>query len=145
MDTNYIKKYTKRGQSVYACQYVVSFCTKYKRKIFEEDDLEVLEKSFKRTADECNFIIHNMSLEPNRVILVLELSDPKFSVYSAIVKLKNNSREDLINYKRSFKSRIPCIWTREELVTTVGSYSEREIKKFTDLQDNYVESISKHK
>ncbi len=142
---NFSKIYKKVGQSVYSCQYIVAFCTKYKRNIFSIDDIETLENSFTKTAKKYNFIIHKMDISKNGAILTIEIADPDFSPSNAVTKLKKESKDALIAKDASFKSRIPCIWTREEFITTIGTYSEREVNKFIDLQDNYLESINKNK
>lgn len=141
---NYKKNYKKDGDSMYGCQYVVSFCTKYKRYILKEKDFEVLKKSFNETANRYNFNILNMDFVGNQVYLVIDC-DPIFGINNAVIKLKKESKDSLKIADPSFKTRIPCIWTRESFISTVGNVTEKDLRTFTDNQDNYVESINKNK
>ncbi len=142
---NFTKTYKENGKSIYSCQYVISFCTKYKRKIFEEKDIEVLKTSFNSTAKKYGFKIHQMKLSPNVVVLTVELNDQSFGIEEAVIKLKKDSKDLLIKNDSSFKSRIPSIWTRETFISTIGTVQEKELNHFFDIQENYVESISKNK
>lgn len=144
LKTNYKKNYLEDEDSRYGCQYVISFCTKYKRNILKEKDFESLKVSFEETAKRYKFTIHNMEFKPNQVYMVVEC-DPNFGITNVLIKLKKESKDYLRKVDPSFKTRIPCIWTRESFISTVGSVTETDLKNFTEAQDNYVESINKNK
>lgn len=147
LKTNFKKNYKAdkdSGNSRYGCQYVISFCTKYKRNIFKEKDFETLRTSFEKTAQKYDFIIHNMEFKGNQVYMVVECS-PIFGISNAVIKLKKESKDYLREVDPSFKTRIPCIWTRETFISTVGTVTETDLKNFTEIQENYVESINKNK
>lgn len=142
--TKFKKEYIKDGTSRYGCQYLISFCTKYKRNIFEEEDLKALRTSFSKTAEKYGFIIHEMELKENQVTLIVECN-PLYGIQNAVIKLKKESKDYLKEVNPSFKTRIPCIWTRETFISTVGTVSESTINKFVEEQENYIESISRIK
>lgn len=144
LKTNFKKTYKKDGDSLYGCQYVVSFCTKYKRNILKEKDFETLRESFNETAARYDFTVLNMEFHRNEIILVVDC-DPIFGIQNAVIKLKKESKDALKKADPSFKTRIPCIWTREHFISTVGNVTEKDLKNFKDSQDNYVESIRKNK
>ena len=88
LKTNFKKNYKAdkdSGNSRYGCQYVISFCTKYKRNIFKEKDFETLRTSFEKTAQKYDFIIHNMEFKGNQVYMVVECS-PIFGISNAFIK-----------------------------------------------------------
>lgn len=144
LDKNFKKTYIFEENSKYGCQYVVSFCTKYKRNIFKEKDFEVLKNSFVDTSNKHDFLIHNMDISANNVTLVVECS-PTFGIKNVVIKLKKDSKDALRKHDASFRTKIPCIWTREAFISTIGKVSETDIKEFVDAQETYSESISKNK
>ena len=139
---NFKKNFKNFNTSMYGCQYVVSFCTKYKRNILKEKDFETLKTSFLNTAKKYDFIIHNMEIKGNQATLVVEC-DPIFGINEAVIKLKKESKDYLKKVDPSFKTRIPCIWTRESFISTVGKVTDNDLKKFVDFQENYVESMER--
>lgn len=141
---NFRKNYIGNENSRYGCQYLVSFCTKYKRNIFKEKDFVTLRTSFEKTAKAYNFEIRNIEITPNQVYMVIEC-DPNFGIVNAVIKLKKESKDYIRNADPSFKTKIPCIWTRETFISTIGSVTEKELRTFTDIQETYLESINKNK
>lgn len=142
--TNFKKSYIDNEKSRYGCQYLVSFCTKYKRNIFKEKDFVTLKVSFEKTAKEYGFMIKNMEITPNQVYMIIEC-DPNYGIINAIIKLKKESKDYLRKTDPSFKTKIPCIWTRESFISTIGTITEKELTIFTDNQETYIESINKNK
>lgn len=129
----YEKKYNQVNASFYSCQYIVCFCTKYKRKIINDEIKNDLIKIFKEISIEYNFDIIDLNIESNYIILQIDCN-PNFGIYKAVTKLKNISAAK-IKEKHSFlKKRIPSIWTREEFISTIGNITINNINDFIDKQ-----------
>lgn len=136
--SNIKKFYRREADSLYSCQYVVSFFTKYKRNIFTEDDIATLEKSFLDTAEKYNFTILGSEILENQVTLIIDCT-PTFGIENVVIKLKKNSSNALISKDKSFETRIPSIWTRDKFISTVGKVNTSDLDKFEDCQKTYGE------
>lgn len=123
--------------SLYDCKYIVSFCTKYRRKILDtEDAISFLEEVFKEVSNEYNFKILNLKIIENQVTMEIHCN-PTFGINAVITKLKDISATKLKERFPPLTKRVPCIWTRDSFIKTIGSFNEKELEEFLTLQKKY--------
>lgn len=123
--------------SLYQCDYIISFCPKYKRKIFDNKDIiKFLTKTFKNIEKEYNFQIIKLKIEPNQVIMNVRCN-PTFGINKVVTKLKDISAKELKNEFPSLEKRVPCIWTRDTFIQTIGSLDEQALEYFFKIQEKY--------
>lgn len=128
------KIYKREKNSYYSCQYVISFCTKYKRKIISSEMKEDLSTIFYNIATEFDFVIKDLYILENQVILIIDCN-PNFGISKVINKLKNISATKLKEKYPFLESRIPSIWTREEFISTMGNIELKDINIFVNMQN----------
>ena len=130
------KKYLQEGNSLYSCQYIVSFHTKYKRKVLDANKQKFLKNELLKIAKEFDFRLSNIEITNNQVTMKIDCN-PKFGVYTAITKLKNNSAVALKKEYPELEKRIPSIWTRDTFISSIGVVDYQDINKFSELQKKY--------
>ena len=131
------KEYICEKNSLYNCNYFVSFCTIYKRKIIDTNELKLfLENDFNKIAKEYNFSINKIQIKDNQVLMEVSCS-PKLGIDTVITKLKDISAKNLKEAYPSFTKRVPCIWTRNSFIETIGTHDETYLEKFVSLQQKY--------
>lgn len=133
---NVKKEYIKEKGSYYSCQYLVVFCTKYKRRFLGPEIQEFLKKFFYKTADEFDFKICSLNILENQVFLTIDCN-PKFGINKAVTKLKNNSSSVLRKKFPHLEKRVPSIWTRKTFISTMGSVDLEDVNEFLSIQKKY--------
>lgn len=114
-------EYRSTANTVYACQYHVVFCPKYRRKVlvdgvderFEELVPQVLQEAFDGVE------LLEMEVMPDRVHLLLEVP-PQVAVHQVIRRVKGRTSHDLRAEFPWLKTRIPTLWTNSYFVSTAG-------------------------
>ena len=129
-------KFYKDGDSLYSCKYILSFFTKYKRKVLNEDKRIKLKEEIVKISEKYKFIVSDIEITENQITLVVECN-PKFGIYAVINKLKNGTANMLnINYPE-LSSKLPSIWTRSFYLKTVGSNDKEKLDEFMASQKKY--------
>ena len=131
------KNFIYEKNSLYDCKYIISFCTKYKRKILDTNDIQsYLKEIFNNISKEFNFEISNLKILENQVIMEI-YCNPTFGINTVITKLKDISATKLKEKFPSLTKRVPCIWTRDSFIKTIGKFEEDDISEFLSLQKKY--------
>lgn len=130
------KIYRKEGSSLYNCNYIVSFCTKYKRRVLNESMRNSLKEIFDKISKTYDFNLNKISISENQVTLEIECS-PTLGIKTAITKLKNGSATEMKELYPELNSRIPSIWTRDSYIVTTGEFKPTDIDEFLKLQKKY--------
>ena len=88
------KKYNISEHLVYACQYHVIFCPKYRRRVLT-DGIEVrLKEIFNEVKEKYRFEILEMEIMPDHVHLIIDVN-PRFGIMECVRKLKGASSRTL--------------------------------------------------
>ena len=77
--------------------------------------------------------VHSLTIMPDHVHLFLE-SDPRWSVAEITNRLKGFTSHELREEFPSLKSRLPSLWTRSYYAGTVGTVSEKAVKRYIEQQ-----------
>ena len=131
-----MKKITKARTCVYNVNYHIVFCTKYRKKVLNEE----IETRFKElaleVAEEKDFIIHTMEVGELNHIHMFVSAHPKVAP-SYIVKMIKGivGRKLLLEFpeisKQLWKGQL---WSHSFFLETVGSISEDAIKQYIENQ-----------
>ena len=127
------KEYYTEQHLTYSCQYHVVFCTKYRRKVIDDDIKGRLVEVLESTSKEYEFQILDMEISPDCVHLILDCN-PRFGIMNCVTKLKGNSSRILRDEFPQLKSRIPTLWTRNAFISTVGDLSLENINQYIEDQ-----------
>lgn len=126
--------YIRKKGIVYKNQYHIVFCTKYRRKVLDNDEVvNRLKDLLYNIANEKDVIIHTMEIMPDHVHLFIEV-DPRLTVHKVVKDLKGISSRILRSEFPKVKTRIPSLWTRNYFCSTVGRISEDTVMRYIDSQ-----------
>lgn len=127
-------EYRTTSNTVYACQYHVAFCPKYRRKVLVDE----VEARFKELAPlACSEIdgaeIIEMEVMPNHVHLLLEVP-PQVAVGQVVHRIKGRTSRALREEFPQLKRRIPTLWTNSYFCSTVGGAPLSKVQEFIENQ-----------
>lgn len=133
--SNKNKIYKKSNGLVSSCQYHVIFCPKYKRKVLIDEIADRFKEVILALSAEYDFEIMEMDIMPDNVHLLIDCS-PEMGILECIKKIKNTTAKTLKKEFPELKSRLPCLWTRNVFVSSVGEISIESIKMYLEEQIN---------
>lgn len=119
----------------YRCIYKVVFCTRFARKVLNDEMQEYLKQLFFEIADKYNFKIISIYILENQIHLKIDCS-PEFGVSEAIKKLKRESSPQIKDKFPKLKTTLPSIWTRTAFIASLRNEDE-------DVDDNTLLEIMK--
>jgi putative transposase len=131
--SNNKKEYNSDGKLVYSCQYHVIFCTKYRRKILNNEIQNRLKSIINEKQLDYKFQIIEMEILEDHVHLLININ-PKYGIYDIVNHIKGYSSKVLREEYPILKSRLPSLWTRSKFISTVGSVSLEIVKKYIEDQ-----------
>ena len=131
--SNQTKTYRDAGNIRYSCQYHVLFCTKWRRRVLTEKIAAHLRQLIEAGQEEFGYHLYGLDVSSDHVHLLLEIS-PDVSVCGVIGKIKGRTSHVLRETYQELRSRIPTLWTRVNLISSVGNVSLGDIEAFLEEQ-----------
>jgi len=127
-------EYRRTKNTVYACQYHVVFCPKYRPKVL----IDGVDERFKQLAPEAarqiqGVEIVEMEVMPDHVHLLLEVP-PQVSVGTDIRRIKGTTSRVLREEFPWIKKRKPTMWTNSYFCSTVGGAPLDKVKDYIQNQ-----------
>ncbi len=110
-------------------QYHIVWCTKYRRKIIVKDFEEDLKSILISICNDNGWEIIVLETMPDHVHMVLK-SDMRSSPHKIISQLKGRSSFELRQKYEWIKTRLPCLWTRNYYIDSIGNANSETIKKY---------------
>lgn len=132
---NQSKTYRQAGHNVYSCQYHVLFCTKYRRKVMEGPIAEQFKSLVLEKQEEYGYVINSLDVASDHVHMLIEIT-PDESVSNVVTRIKSYTSHVLRNEHQVLRSRIPTLWTRVSMISSVGNLSLSDLEKFIEDQKN---------
>lgn len=129
------KKYRHKNHLVYSCQYHVVFCPKYRRSVLVGKIADRLKELIIEKQAEFEYEVLDMEVMPDHVHLLLDVN-PHTGVYSVVSKIKGYTSKQLREEFPELKKRLPTLWTLSKFISTVGSVSLEDVKKYIEEQKN---------
>lgn len=118
---------------LYACQYHIVWCPKYRRKVLIDGVDVRLKEIIKEVAQEKRCEIIELEVMPDHVHLLISI-DPQFGVQQVIKIMKGRSSRYLRQEFPWLKSRLPTLWTNSYFVATVGGAPLDVVKRYIENQ-----------
>ena len=131
--SNQKKTYLTSGNLIYSCQYHILFCSKWRRKVLTGQIAKHLQTLIEEGQEELGYRLENLDVQPDHVHLLLEIS-PELSVYAVVKKIKAHTSHILRETYQELRSRIPTLWTRVSLFSSVGNVALNDIETFLEEQ-----------
>jgi putative transposase len=130
---NLSKKYKTDRRLIYSCQYHIIFCPKYRRKVLKNGIDIRMKEIIEEKQDEYSYTILGMEIMPDHIHLLLDIN-PKFGVYPVVSKIKGYTSHQLREEFPELKTKLPCLWTNSNFISTCGSVSLEIVKKYIEDQ-----------
>lgn len=128
-----IIQYKSNKNVVYACQYHVVWCPKYRRKVLVNGVDERLKVIIQEVILELNAELLEMEIMDDHVHLLVSV-DPQFGIHKLVKRIKGVSSRILREEFPWLKSKIPALWTNSYFVSTVGGATLEVVKKYIEDQ-----------
>lgn len=128
-----IIQYKSNKNVVYACQYHVVWCPKYRRKVLINGVDERLKVIIQEVILELNAELLEMEIMDDHVHLLVSV-DPQFGIHKLVKRIKGVSSRILREEFPWLKSKIPALWTNSYFVSTVGGATLEVVKKYIEDQ-----------
>ena len=113
-------KYSATKTTVYACEYHIIWCTKYRRDVLSPEIQERLKALILEQQETYGYIVREVESMPDHVHLLASVP-PDISVTSVIGKIKGDTAKVLRSEFPSLTRRLPCLWTRSKFVASAGT------------------------
>lgn len=126
-------EYRRTNDTVYACQYHVVFCPKYRRKMLVSGVDARLKELIREAAADVGFEVLEMEVMPDHVHLLLEVP-PKLAVNQAVKRLKGRTSRVLRQEYPWLRTKLPTLWTNSYFVSTVGGAPLEQVKRYIENQ-----------
>lgn len=130
-----IKQYKSNGHITYSCQYHVVFTTKYRRKVLIDGIAVRLKALINEQQSVYGYNIIEMEVMPNHVHLLID-SNPKDGIFNQINQIKGYTSRMLRTEFPQLRSRLPCLWTRANFISTCGAVSLESVNNYIENQKN---------
>jgi putative transposase len=126
-------RYRSNNNVVFACQYHIIFCPKYRRKVLVGDVEKRLKAIARDVAAEMDVEIIEMETDQDHIHLLVSV-DPQWGVARFIKTLKGRSSRVLRTEFPHLRSQLPTLWSNSYFVTTVGGAPLATIKQYIENQ-----------
>ena len=130
---NPTKKYKSDKRLVYSCQYHVIFCPKYRRKVLKNGIDTRIKELIEEKQNNYNYTVLSIEVMTDHVHLLLDIN-PRIGVYSVISKIKGYTSHQLREEFPELKTKLPCLWTNSNFISTCGSVSLEVVKQYIEDQ-----------
>lgn len=129
----YSKQYKHDNHLVYSCQYHVIFCSKYCRKILNDNIANRLKQLVIEKQTEYFYQVLDMEILLDHVHLLIDVN-PKKGVYTIVNMIKGYTSKILREEFPELKKRLPTLWTESKFISSVGAVTLETVKKYIEEQ-----------
>ncbi len=129
------KTYHTDHSIMYSCQYHIIFCPKYRRKVLIDSVAARLKELVLAKQADYGYIVIEMDVMPDHVHFLLDV-DPRQGVNVVVGKIKGFTSHELRNEFPWLKKRLPTLWTRAKLISTVGAVTLDVVQQYIEAQKN---------
>lgn len=128
-------RWKSSNHAVYNCGYHLIWCSKYRRKVLENEIDTRLKELLHEKSKEHGWIIENLEVMPDHVHVFIKATSNDAPVF-IVSQLKGYTSFMLRKEFASLRSRLPTLWTRSYYVETIGHISQETVKKYINDQKN---------
>ena len=125
--------YNSNGKTVYACEYHIIWCTKYRRSVLSPTMQEYLKTCISDLQSEVDFKLRAIETMPDHIHILVSIP-PHISVSKVVQRLKGVSSRDLRQKFPELTKRLPTLWTRSKFVASTGGVTLDAIKQYVETQ-----------
>ena len=126
------KRLVKNNHSCFNVSYHIVFCSKYRKQFLDKFE-EFIIKFMNDKAIKLHFDIENIQVMPDHVHIFIRCFDNSINIHKIIQALKGYTSYKIRNKFKSLK-RYKSFWSTGYFIESIGSISEKSIKKYIDNQ-----------
>lgn len=126
-------KYQSTRHGVYACEYHIIWCTKYRRAVLSDEIQERLKALILEAQDRYGYIVRAVETMPDHVHLLASVP-PSEPVSNVVGRIKGYTSKILREEYPSLRTRLPNLWTRSCFVASTGGVTLQVLKQYVENQ-----------
>lgn len=127
-------EYQSMRSCIYACEYHIVFCTKYRRKCLSPEMQERLKTLIFDQQVAFHYIIRAIETMSDHVHILVSI-DPAQSISTVISRIKGYTGK-VLREEFPVLTRMPCLWTRSKFVASTGGVTLDVVKQYIEDQKN---------
>lgn len=128
------KKLIKKSHSSFNISYHIVFCSKYRKRYLNYFEPYII-KCMNDKAKQLSFNIENIQIMPDHVHMFIRCSNNSINIHKIIQSLKGYTSYK-IRKQFKFLKKYKSFWSTGYFIESIGSISEKSIKKYIDNQKN---------
>ena len=126
-------KYQSKSKSVYACEYHIIWCTKYRRRVLSPEVQSRIKEIVCEAQDQYDYIVRAIECMPDHVHLLASIP-PTEAVGAVVGRIKGFVSKTLREDFPSLRKRLPQLWTGSKFIASTGSVTLDALKQYVDSQ-----------
>ena len=128
--------YIRKDGLVYKNQFHIIFCPKYRKPVLTPPIDARLKELLYEKAEDLGVDILALEVMPDHVHMFLSM-DPRILPHYVIKHMKGYSSHVLREEFPRLKTCLPCLWTRNYFLCTVGHINEATVRKYIEDQKSH--------
>lgn len=124
--------YKSSRHTIFACDYHVIWCTKYRKQVLTNAIQERLKEIIMEKQEDYNYEVTALEIMPEHVHLLVSIH-PKYAVTEIVGKIKGYSsfvlRQEFFGLQR-----IRSLWTSSKFVASTGGVTLEALKEYVEGQ-----------
>ena len=126
------QRYKSSRHTIFACDYHIIWCTKYRRQVLTSAVQERLKEIIMEKQNDYDYQVTALEIMPEHVHLLVSIH-PKYAVTDIVGKIKGYS--SLVLRREFFGlQRIRSLWTSSKFVASTGGVTLEALKEYVEGQ-----------
>ncbi|MDE0084205.1 MAG: IS200/IS605 family transposase [Candidatus Poribacteria bacterium] len=125
-------RYKSAFNYVWACDYHVIFCTKYRKQVLTSAIQNRLKELIISKQTDYNYTLTALEIMPEHVHILMSV-EPKYAVTKIVGKIKGYTSYQLRQEFFGLK-RIRALWTNSKFVASTGGVTLEALKEYVEGQ-----------
>ena len=126
-------KYKSTRHGVFACDYHIIWCTKYRRSVLSNEIQDRLKTLILEAEEKYHYTIRAVETMPDHVHILVSIP-PSEAVANVVGRIKGYTSKILREEFPALKSRLPNLWTRSRFVASTGDVTLDVLKQYVEDQ-----------
>lgn len=126
-------RYTSFNHGVYACEYHIIWCTKYRRQVLTSAIQSQIKEVILEQQKAYGYRIRAMEVMPDHLHLLMSVPS-NVAVTQVIGKIKGFTSKVIREEYPALKTRLPSLWTRSKFVASTGGVTLDVLKQYVENQ-----------
>lgn len=126
-------KYVSTRHGVYACEYHIIWCTKYRRSVLSPEIQERLKALILDAQQKYDYKVRAVETMPDHVHLLVSIP-PTETVATIVGRIKGYTSKILREEFPKLQTRLPNLWTRSRFVASTGGVTLEALKQYVESQ-----------